>query len=340
MPLYPLKFEPIYKAKVWGGRTLERLNRRLPAGESIGESWELADLGRTSASGGGGGAARSVITNGSLARQTIHDAMNRHGGDLMGHLPPNDFGEFPLLVKFLDAAENLSVQVHPSQQFALENTDAYLKSEAWYIVDAEPGAVIYKGVKAGTTAEQFRAAIENNTVEDLIIPVPVKPGDVHYLPSGTCHALGKGVLVAEVQTPSDTTFRVYDWGRTGRELHVDQALECIEYAPADTSKYEPHTVNEREQTRVEALVRCEHFHIDRIEMAAGYAQELTDIDPVVWMVLEGKGEIACGAEASTTFAKGQTLLLPARMSDPKLTVVSDVTLLEVKFPQASADLIA
>jgi len=340
MPLYPLKFQPIYKAKVWGGRTLEKLGRALPTEEPIGESWELVDLGRTAASGGGGGAERSVIANGSLAGQTIHDAMNRYGGELMGHLPPNDFAEFPLLVKFLDAADNLSVQVHPSRQYALENTDAYLKSEAWYIVAAKPGAVIYKGVKEGTTPAQFREAIANNTVEDLIISVPVQPGDVHYLPSGTCHALGKGILVAEVQTPSDTTFRVYDWGREGRELHVDQALECIAFAPADTSKYEPHIVNERDQTRVEALVRCEHFNIDRVQMKAGYEQELADIEPVVWMVLEGNATIRCAAESQTPIGKGQTLLLPAKMSDATVHVESDLTLLEVTFPQAMADWIA
>ena len=340
MPLYPLKFQPIYKAKVWGGRALERLGRDLPAGQSIGESWELVDLGRTSVSGGGGGAERSLITNGPLAGLDVHDAMNRYGGDLMGHLPPNDFGEFPLLVKFLDAAENLSVQVHPSRQYALENTDAYLKSEAWYILHAEPGAVIYKGVASGTTPEQFRAAIANNTVEDLIITVPVTAGDVHYLPSGTCHALGKGIVVAEVQTPSDTTFRVYDWGRQGRELHVDQALECIEYGPADTQRYEPHTVIEREQTRVEALVRCEHFHIDRVNMAAGYTQPLTDTEPVVWMVLAGEATIRCTAESATPIGRGETLLLPAKMTDPTVHVHSDITLLEVQFPQAMGDLIA
>jgi len=336
MPLYPLKFQPIYKAKVWGGRTLEKLDRNLPPDQLIGESWELADLGRTSASGGGGGAERSVITNGSLAGQTIHDAMNRYGGELMGHLPPNDFGEFPLLVKFLDAADNLSVQVHPSRQYALENTDAYLKSEAWYVVDAEPGAVIYKGVRPGTTPQQFREAIQNNTVEELIISVPVRPGDVHYLPSGTCHALGKGILVAEVQTPSDTTFRVYDWGREGRDLHIDEALECIEFGPAETSQYEPHTVDQADGRRREALVRCEYFTIDRVELSADSQHALKDTEPVVWVILDGLGTIRCAAEPQTPIGMGQTLLLPAKMTDATIEVESDLTLLEVQFPQAAS----
>lgn len=339
MSLYPLKFEPIYKAKVWGGRALEKLGRALPDGQDIGESWELVDLGHTSTSGGGGGTERSIITNGTLAGRSIHDAMNQFGGDLMGRLAPNDLGEFPLLVKFLDAAENLSVQVHPNESYAQQHADAYLKSEAWYILHAEPGAVIYKGVKRGITPDQFREAIVNNTVEDFIIAVPVEPGDIHYLPSGTCHALGEGILVAEVQTPSDTTFRVYDWGRTGRELHVDQAIECIDFGPVDTCEYEPHTKIERDQTCVEALVRCEYFHIDRITMQAGYNQALTDTEPLVWMVLAGCGKITCEA-GETEFAMGQTLLLPAVMNDAKVTATEDATLLEVQFPQAMADLLA
>jgi len=339
VPLYPLKFKPIYKEKVWGGRSLEHLGRSLPPGKAIGESWELVDLNQTAVSGGGGGAERSIISNGELAGLSIHDAMNRHGGDLMGRLAPNDLGEFPLLVKFLDAADNLSVQVHPSVTYAQQNAGAFLKSEAWYVLHAEPGALIYKGVKEGTTPGQFADAIANNTVEDHIIAVPVQSGDMHYLPSGTCHALGKGILVAEVQTPSDTTFRVYDWGRTGRELHVEQALACIEFGPANTSDYEPRTKIQREQTLVEALVRCEFFHIDRITMDAGYSQELTDHEPVVWMVLAGAGHIRC-AQGDTPIAAGQTLLLPAAMTDPRVHVEQDITLLEVQFPQAGGDLIA
>ncbi len=340
VPLYPLNFQPIYKAKVWGGRALQtHLGRSLPPDQSIGESWELVDLGHTSASGGGGGTERSVITNGPLAGSTIHDAMNRFGGELMGRLAPNDLGEFPLLVKFLDAAENLSLQVHPSADYAAQHAEAYLKSEAWYILHAEPGAVIYKGVKQGTTPQQFRRAIADDSVEDLIIAVPAEPGDIHYLPSGTCHALGRGILVAEVQTPSDTTFRVYDWGRVGRELHVDQAIQCIDFAPANTREYEPRTRIQREQTLVEALVRCEHFHIDRITMDAGYTQPLVDHEPLVWMVLDGAGRIDC-AEGQTPIGRGQTLLLPAAMTDARVEVSDDLTILEVQFPQAMGDLLA
>lgn len=344
MNLYPLRFEPIYKAKVWGGRSLEELGRSLPAGEAIGESWELVDLAATSASGGGGGAERSVVDNGPLAGIDLHRLIEDHGKRLMGRLPLSDTGGFPLLVKFLDARENLSVQVHPSPAYAKQHPEAHLKSEAWYILDAEPGAVIYKGVREGTTAEQFREAIESNTVESLIIAVPVEPGDIHYLPSGTCHALGAGIVVAEVQTPSDTTFRVYDWGRKGRELHVEQALRCIHFGPAETERFEPHARIERERTTVERLVQCEYFTIDRVSMAAGYAASLNDADPVVWMVLDGRVEVTCEHdEASaqrTALPRGRTALLPAEMEAARVEAVEATTLLEVKFPQAWGDVIA
>ena len=146
-------------------------------------------------------------------------------------------GGFPLLVKYLDAREHLSVQVHPSPDYAKSHEGAHLKTESWLILDADEGAMLYKGLKPGTSGADLQRAIESGTVPDLLIAEPAVVGQCHTLPSGTVHALGAGVLVAEVQTPSDTTFRVYDWakeyGRDGRELHIDQALECADLGPAD-----------------------------------------------------------------------------------------------------------
>lgn len=335
MNLYPLLFEPIYKEKVWGGRTLEKLGRTLPGGAetTIGESWELADLGTTSVSGGGGSAERSVVANGPLAGKTLHELMDLYGRDLMGDLPRSDFGEFPLLVKFLDANENLSVQVHPSAAYAAAHEDAFLKSEAWYVIDREPGAVIYKGVKQGVTPAQFRAAIDNDTIEDLLIKVPVEPGDCHYLPSGTCHALGAGVLVAEVQTPSDTTFRVYDWGRTGRQLHIAQAMQCIDFGPPNVALYERNTHVAGEIADVSTLVTCEFFRITRVWMRSGRQMQVAGDEPTVWMVLDGQGVITCAA-GDTAFKKGQTFLLPPGMGQAHAALNQDTTWLEVTFPHA------
>lgn len=232
--LSPLVFEPMLYEKVWGGRRLERLGKRLPAGKLIGESWELADLGATSTSGAGGGAARSIIASGPLKGKALHEVMESAGDRVLSPVARTEEGNFPLLIKFLDAAQNLSVQVHPSPAYAAANPGANLKTECWYILDAEPGSVIYKGIKPGVAREEFArlARSDDPAIVDALIAVPARPGDCHNLPSGTVHALGAGVLVAEVQTPSDTTFRLYDWGCEGRELHVEQAIECADFGPA------------------------------------------------------------------------------------------------------------
>ncbi len=344
-PNYPLLLQPVYKEKIWGGRTLERLGRTLPenAEALIGESWELVDLAQTSASGGGGGAEASVVRNGPCAGQTLTDLIAAHGDAVLGDLPLSPEGGFPLLLKYLDASQNLSVQVHPSASYAAANDDAFLKSEAWYIVDCEPGAVIYKGIQEGVTPGQLRDALAQNTDEavvPLMITHEVRPGDIHYLPSGTCHALGGGILVAEVQTPSDTTFRVYDWGRTGRELHVDQAIECIDFGPADTARYQPGTVLDDGPVHVTRLVICEHFRIDRVNCRAGRMSDLPEQQPAAVMVLEGQVEFSATGSDSFPAGSGDTALIPASAEGATLRAGSGATWLEVTFPQAGTSRLA
>ncbi|MCC6679367.1 MAG: class I mannose-6-phosphate isomerase [Phycisphaeraceae bacterium] len=333
-PIHPLLFEPIYKEKVWGGRALEKLGRTLPPPPAkIGESWELADLATTSPSGGGGGSAYSRIVNPRKQERTFHDAIREQGKALLGDLLLDEFGQFPLLVKFLDANENLSVQVHPSAEYAAAHKDAYLKSEAWYVLDCRPGSCIYKGILPGVTREQFRAAIERNEVEPLLVKVPVQAGDCHYLPSGTCHALGAGVLVAEVQTPSDTTFRVYDWGRTDRQLHIEQALACMMFpaVPAEPAVKPVHVAGE--SVSRDRLVRCEYFNLDRLKLEAGNSLSLKHVQPQVWMVLAGAGRITGDFDA-VALTQGVTVYLPPRLSRAVLHAAQAMTWLQVTFPQA------
>ena len=231
---YPLTFEPMLLEKVWGGRKLAGFGKKLPGDVNVGESWEITDLGSTAPSGAGGGARRSVIANGPLAGKTIHAAMTQWGPDLLGSAKPTAADGFPLLVKLLDAREHLSVQVHPSPVYAAAHADATPKTECWFVLAAERGErgeepVIFKGFKPGVTEEQYREAIGAGTVPELLNAVPAVVGEMHDLPTGTIHALGAGVVVAEVQTPSDTTFRVFDWiakyNRPVRELHIEEALE-------------------------------------------------------------------------------------------------------------------
>ena len=350
---HPLKLRPIYKEKVWGGRTLaQKLGRDLPGASDvkIGESWELVDLASTSASGGGGDAAFSVIDNGPHAGKTLHDLLADEGAkdDILRGLPLSPAGGFPILLKYLDASENLSVQVHPSPEYAAEHEDAKLKSEAWYIVAAEPGSKIYKGITAGTTPEALRAALERNS-DEAVVPLlesfEVSVGECHYLPSGTCHALGAGILVAEVQTPSDTTFRVYDWGRgrgggQARELHVNAAIECSTFGPADSGRFEPGTeVDGPAGSTFKRLVACEHFEIARHAAPAGFEDGAgaTSAGPMALMLLDGELTLTGGGEIVACGA-GDTLLLPAALTDGRLSVTADATWLEVTFPAADTRL--
>ncbi len=304
---YPLLFEPILLPKVWGGERLARFGKPVAPGDRVGESWELADLSATSASGAGGGAKRSVVRNGPLGGTTLHDVMTQWGEALLPAASRTGAGEFPVLIKFLDAREDLSVQVHPSPDYAAAHPGAHLKTECWYVLDAEPGALIYKGVREGVTREVFEAALARGDragILDCLQAVPAVPGECHNLPSGTLHALGAGVLVAEVQTPSDTTFRVYDWGRVGRELHVAQALECIDFSPAlPAMRFDrPGFYNGVMGTDYFLLSRCT---IDEQGMT------LAGEPGSPWMVLGGEGEIARRGKGEHAVRAGDTGLTPA-----------------------------
>lgn len=344
-PLYPLHFEPIYKEKIWGGRTLTRLGRSLPGHSDtpIGESWELVDLATTSVSGGGGAEERSVVARGPLAGKTLNELMQQYGSELLGSVQPTESGGFPLLLKFLDARKNLSVQVHPSPDYAARHPDAFLKSEAWYILDAEPGAVIYKGLKPHVTPEQFREALGQNT-DEAVVPllqaIPVQRGDCHYLPSGTCHALGAGLLVAEVQTPSDTTYRVYDWGRTGRQLHFEEALACIQFGPSSPPSEEESVIVERAWTTTTRLVACDFFHIHRMIARSAFESRLDHPEPVLWMVLHGGGELLGADHEPIPFRAGETIFFPPGARKPQVRCDAQTTWLEVTLPGSALPLLA
>lgn len=331
---YPLFFEPILKPRVWGGRRLERYGKALPPTEPIGESWEVADLPQDA----GGEASR--IVNGDLAGRTLREALRVHREAIMGQSALTDAGGFPLLIKYLDARDNLSMQVHPDEQYAAAHPGVHLKSEAWYIVEAEPGAVIYKGVREDVTRDAFAHHIETGDVIDDLIAVEARPGECHYLPSGTCHALGAGVFVAEVQTPSDTTFRVYDWGRTGRELHINEALQCIQFGGPKPSVSPPEPIRAGGfETR--DLCTTDFFRMERIDAEASTSLAVvTNGTPLVWMILAGAGVIETPGAEDATFSQGTTLLLPARIEGACARFHSAARFLQIAPPSPLRHLIA
>jgi mannose-6-phosphate isomerase len=305
MEPYPLTFEPLLKEKVWGGRALERFGKQVPQNVLIGESWELADLPRSIANG------QSVIANGPRAGETL---------DI----------QFPLLIKFLDACDNLSVQVHPSDEYAKQHPEVHLKSEAWIILDTVPDGKIYVGLQKGTTEASLRAAIENDSVPELLHAINVKKGECYYLPSGTCHALGAGVLVAEVQTPSDTTFRIWDWGRTGREMHVDQAMECIDFNSPGVQFEQPEPLQSG-SFRTIHFVDTPFFSIERIEATEDAALELViDDSPVVLMVVEGHANVE--HQVPIDAPVGTTILLPTGLQNAKMRMPEGAAILRFDLP--------
>jgi mannose-6-phosphate isomerase len=334
---YPLILDPILKPKVWGGRRLAEYGKHLPADEPTGESWELADLASTSTSGGGGDSAHSTISNGELAGKTIRHAIEQWGTDMLGDATLSAEGGFPLLVKYLDAREHLSIQVHPSPAFADAHPEAHLKTESWFILDAQPDAdgnppVIYKGFQEGVTADDLRTAIESGTVPDIMRAELAVPGCCHTLPSGTVHALGAGVLVAEIQTPSDTTFRVYDWareyGRQGRELHIDQAVECASFEHPPVAEHAEayladdmanlSTMPPRIGSTRHRVATTDFYTIDVVSASCQEVPLIAADDerntPIVIMLLKSMGASLATADAEHQLQAGQTALIPASIA--------------------------
>ncbi len=296
MKAYPLKFKPIYKQRIWGGQKLrEVFGKDLPPGEKIGESWELADLPND----------KSEIANGELTGQTIHDAIKKFPKEITGD--ENFTLPFPLLIKLLDAEDILSVQVHPDEQTCRRLGEGEPKTECWYIITAEPGAVIYKGLKKGVTKEQFADAIEKGTVADMLLKVPVEEGQCHYLPAGTAHAIGPGLLIAEIQLPSDTTYRVFDFNRvddTGktRELHIRQALESIHFDASEDNL---------SMTTVGRLVDSEYFKIDKGHQAKSCEVLLSSDKMKTLIFITGSGTILGTETDPVEFRAGDCILVPA-----------------------------
>lgn len=330
MKPYPLLFKPIYKPKLWGGRRIfDHFNRDPVGTEPIGESWELVDLEEDASS----------VLNGPAKGQKLTQLVKQWGQDLLGDVDLFD-GRFPLLIKYLDARENLSVQVHPTQEVARElGGNVRVKHEAWYVLDAGPAGVIYHGLEPGVSRDAFVEAMRTGRVEGILRKIGVSPGDCYYLPSGTPHALGGGVLVAEIQTPSDITYRTYDWGRldptTGkpRELHLDQAVRCIDFASPSSPPMQPHLHLGTTMTTVTRMVSCPCFVMDKVTMAQGAEQDASTEGFAVWILLQGLGRVEWGpGEDRLECRPGDVVLLPAGLSEARVRAVTPVQWLEVTVP--------
>ncbi|MCL4263884.1 MAG: class I mannose-6-phosphate isomerase [Anaerolineae bacterium] len=319
--LYPMLFAPVLKDYIWGGRRLEQLGRPLPPG-IIAESWEIAahEDGTT------------AVTNGRYAGHLLTDVQAELGLDLIGTncAWAQARGKFPLLIKLLDANRALSVQVHPDDGYALAHEGNELgKTEMWVVLEAKPGAQVQLGVKAGTTPELFRQGIEEGNLEPYLHYVPVQAGDHICVPAGTLHAIMDGILIAEIQQNSNTTYRVYDWNRVGadgkaRPLHVDKALDVINFNQVEPSLCPAELIGGVNGLSRSLLCRNDYFVTERVEMAAGAAFEgnCNGRSLEIWGVLSGEVMVNGVGLTAVQFA-----LLPAAMGTFTLTASNPSLLL-------------
>ena len=298
--LYPLRFRPIFREYLWGGRKLgEVLRKPIGDGPHYAESWEVVDHGDD----------QSVVAHGDLAGMTLQQIVADHNEELFGNHAPQP--QFPLLFKYLDAQRNLSVQVHPNDEQAAQLTPPDLgKTEAWYVVDAEPGSVVYAGLKRGYDRELFAREIARGATEIALHELEVKTGDCIFIPAGTVHAIGGGLLIAEIQQASDTTYRIFDWNRLGqdgqpRPLHVEQALPVISYDTREVAAQIPQTDND---TRIETIVQCDKFVLDRWSFDS--AMSINDNRFHIISVLDSSLTITHDP-AQKPLTRGETCLIPA-----------------------------
>src|ERR1700686_2116971 len=325
-PLYPLRFEPIYQYRLWGGRHLAaHLTEPLPSGP-IGEAWLLSDRDDHASQG----------DDGPLKGETI--------GQLVKHFPDQRLGKFahrfrrfPLLLKFLDAHETVSVQVHPTEANTnLLPAGETAKTEAWVVLEAGTESRIFAGLKSGTSADNLQRAIANGTVADQIACFTPRPGDSVFLRAGTVHSLGGDIVVFEIQQNSDVTFRLYDWGhvdtKTGelRELQVDQAMDCIDFAEGPVGRVTP-VLESATPVKREQLFDCEYFQLWRIGGASPFSVGAMGL-PRVLVCIEGGGEIEQGY-ATYAVGKGDVLFLPAVMGPCTFWPRGAVNLLEIALPE-------
>ena len=342
MSLPPLRFDPILKPRAWGGARLQRFGRKFDASETIGESWDLADLPAMINLG------RSAIAGGPLNGLLLHDLIQRDPAAVLGAVATGTTS-FPLLVKLWDARHNLSVQVHPDAAYAERHPEVSIKNEAWFVLEADTDAVIYRGINPSLSAKEFHEiARSSGPILEHLIRIPVHRGDCIRLPSGICHALGAGVLVAEVQTPSDTTFRVWDWDRNdpARPLHLDQAMACMRFGAAQDdgmtaiTRLDDIPAVETPGCRRRRLCLTPDFGIDYVEFDPGSHAITIGSTPLVLLATEGTGSVVDASHNEIRINGGDTALIPASCDQPRLRAESMISLLQIDLPPRPGIMIA
>lgn len=309
---YPIKLKPVYKYYIWGGRYFEKFNRELPDG-LIAESWELSCHKN----------GVSTIANGEFAGKTLLEIVKADPDNILGTQFPSDCGEIPLLIKLIDANDRLSVQVHPGDSYAAVYEDGMGKNEMWYIIDAKPGARLVAGLREGVTKESFIRAIEENSIEECLLDIEVKSGDVISIPAGLVHAIGSGIVIAEIQQMSDATYRIFDYGRVDssgamRPLHLKKALEVIDFnANTGDIKRKGVVIKVNESCSKTVFLANKYFACERYDVNGSFAEKCDGSKFFIFICLEGNGSIS-SENITESFSAGETVFIPAGISEYKV----------------------
>ncbi|MGB7785289.1 MAG: type I phosphomannose isomerase catalytic subunit [Salinimicrobium sp.] len=318
---YPVKFTPILKDKIWGGKKLKEVLNKNSVREDVGESWEISGVKNDI----------SVVENGKLKGKTLNELLESYKDDLLGKKNFEKFGaEFPLLIKFIDAKTELSVQLHPHDEIAKKKHDSFGKTEMWYIMQADEGAEINVGFKKSISEADYLEHLNSGKITELLNFEKVKKGDAFFINTGKVHAIGAGVLLAEIQQTSDITYRIYDWDRVdaegnSRELHTDLALEAIDFEKKDDFKRE-YTA---EENRSNNIADCKYFTTNYLPLKGSLEKDYSALDSfVIYMCVSGKAQISVEGN-SETIERGQTLLIPAKNDKVALSSEAGAELLEV-----------
>ncbi len=306
--MYPLKFRPVLKTVVWGGEKIAGFKGIDTARTNIGESWELSGVK----------GSESVVAYGPFAGRTISDLVSSYREKLVGKSVYARTGnEFPLLIKFIDAKQDLSIQVHPDDALASRwHNGARGKSEMWYVVSADKGASLISGLSETITPEEYERRVADNTVTDVLCRYPVHEGDVFFIPAGRIHSIGAGSFIVEIQETSDITYRIYDYGRPGldgkpRELHTEQAKSAIDYRVHEDYR----TRYVRKMNEEVSLVNCCHFNTSLLEMDEPFVKDMSGMDSFLAAVcIDGEGTVSDSEGNTVDISCGETVLIPACMS--------------------------
>lgn len=321
MKLYPLKFKPILKSIIWGGSEICKFKGITPNQDGIGESWEISDVEGNV----------SVVANGDLENKRLDEVIATYKEQLMGKKNMERFGTtFPLLIKFIDAKDNLSIQVHPDDELAKKRHNSFGKTEMWYVIDAAQGAFLYSGFAKQMDADLYVKSIEDNTFIDYLDKQDVKAGDVFYLPAGRVHAIGAGTFIAEIQQTSNITYRIYDYNRTDaqgnpRELHTELAKDAIDYKVYDSyvTKYTP------KKDEVVELESCQYFTTDLLDLDKTIERDYSLIDSfVIYICMGGACTITDDKGNELSIQQGESVLIPADTKNVSIVPGGNVLLLE------------